>query len=266
MVLHILELDEKDLEEIRGEAAPVDQLVVTEKSGKIMIVKDFYSVIQNGAVSSEILALVRSRLLDGYSLIVLSDIDPNLWVKGDQFTEEASELWEGVISSLSTFMLPISGEGRNLHDRRYALRSRVYRRVWSRCSDDERMVLAGLCHEGIVNPRNELTLRSLYRRRLVYFENSHFEFGDLTWREYVEEKLSREDFRERARRYQNNVWISFRGPMILILLVLVMFIAYVAQDEMRLLFSLIASIGAGAGALSALGGRLKAMTTNVDGS
>ena len=125
------------------------------------------------------------------------------------------------------------------------------------------MVLAGLCHEGIVNPQNEFTLRSLYRRRLVNFQNSHFEFGDMDWREYVAENLTREDFRARARRYKNSVWISFRGPMILILLVLVMFIAYVAQDEMRLLFSLIASIGAGAGALSALGGRFRSMATNA---
>ncbi|MEP6390257.1 MAG: cache domain-containing protein [Halioglobus sp.] len=262
-ILGVLGLEARDFEVLAGSNTPENQVVATEKAAKLIIVRDFFSVTQDHAISSDALAMVRQRMREGYSLIVLSDIDPNHWAKSDQVTQEAFEQWEGIINSLSTFMLPIFGEGRSLSRRGYLLSPRVYKRVWRRCSEDEQMVLAGLCHEGIVNPLNESTLRSLYRRRLVSFQNSHFEFGDINWREYVAENLKREDFRERARRYKNSVWISFRGPMILILLVLVMFIAYVAQDEMRLLFSLIASIGAGAGALTALGGSLRSMANKM---
>ena len=45
--------------------------------------------------------------------------------------------------------------------------------------------------------------------------------------------------------------------MLLILLVLVLFIAYVAQDQMKLVFSLIGTVGGGAAALSTLGNRLR---------
>ena len=126
------------------------------------------------------------------------------------------------------------------------------------------MVLAGLCHEGVVNPRNENTLRGLFRRRLVNFRNSHFEFGDTGWSDYVSEKLDKTEFRKRARRYENSVWLAFRGPMILILLVLIAFIAYVAQDEMKVVFSLLGTVGAGAAALSGIGNRLKSLGTAAE--
>jgi len=264
ILLKTLGLQASDFQAIAGTDTSQAQVVATEQPAKIIVIRDFFSITQDHAVSCEALAVVRKRLREDYRLIMLSDIDPNHWAKSDQVTDEAFEQWEGIINSLATFMLPIEEEGRSLYSRRYVLSPRVYKRVWRRCSEDEQMVLAGLCHEGIVNPRNDSTLQSLYRRRLVNFQNSHFEFGDLNWREYVAENLNREDFRERARRYKNSVWISFRGPLVLILIVLVLFIAYVAQDEMRLLFSILGTVGAGAATLTALGSKLRSMTNQVE--
>jgi hypothetical protein len=47
--------------------------------------------------------------------------------------------------------------------------------------------------------------------------------------------------------------------MLLILLVLVLFIAYVAQDQMKIAFSMLGTVGAGAATLTALGNKLRSL-------
>jgi hypothetical protein len=209
--------------------------------------------------------LIRRLRSEGYSTVILSDIDLEHWIYHRMYAEDMPQeefhRWEGLINSLSTFMLPIwetlPDGSRQLDSKSWLLPRRNYRRTWQRCSEDEQMVLLGLHYEGVVNPRNEFTLRSLYRRRLVEFRNGHFEFGDPGWKAFVAGQMHRAGFHDVANRYKNNVWRAFRAPMLLILLVLVLFIAYVAQDQMKLVFSLIGTVGGGAAALSTLGNRLR---------
>jgi hypothetical protein len=232
---------------------------------KLLIVKAFYAVIKDRRASARVMELIRRKRKEGYCTVILSDIDLDHWIyhrmHAADMPQQEFHRWEGLITSLPTFMLPrwrtASNGSREMDKTSYQLSRRGYRRTWNHCSEDERMVLLGLHYEGVVNPRNEYTLRALYRRRLIEFRNGHFEYGDSGWYEFVGGQMHRSMFHSVAQRYKNDVWRAFRAPMLLLLLVLVLFIAYVAQDEMKIAFSLLGTVGGGAAALSTLGSRLR---------
>lgn len=57
--------------------------------------------------------------------------------------------------------------------------------------------------------------------------------------------------------YENKVWLSFRGPIMLGLLVILGFIAYTAQDEMRIAFSILTTVSGTLVAVGALSQRIR---------
>ena len=211
------------------------------------------------------MALLEEHRQPAFRLVILSCIDIEHWLYHRKFSEDTSEeekaQWECLLANLDSYVLPIPENTDDSADKDkfkpYLLPADSYRRNWDLCSEDEHMVLAGLRHEKVVNPRNRYTLSALLRRRLIEFRNGHFEYGDPEWSEYVDSRMDRSAFRGRAHRYKNKLWLAFRGPMLLVLLVLVIFIAVVAQDEMKIVFSFLGSIGAGAATLSTLHSRLK---------
>jgi hypothetical protein len=236
--------------------------VALVESEKLLIIKDFFVSIKDRTASAKLMDLIRRKRAEGFSTVILTDIDLDHWVyhrlHAEDMPEHEFHRWEALITSLPTFMLPLREDGEP-QTASYLLTKRSYRRTWQHCSEDERMVLLGLHYEGVVNPRNSFTLRSLFRRRLIEFRNGHFEFGDNEWYQFVGGQMHRAQFRSLAQGYKNNLWRAFRGPMLLILLVLVLFIAYVAQDQMKIAFSMLGTVGAGAATLTALGNKLRSL-------
>jgi hypothetical protein len=232
------------------------------ESENLLIIKDFFASIKDRTASAKLMDLIRRKRAEGFSTVILTDIDLDHWIyhrlHAEDMPEQEFHRWEAMITSLPTFMQPLWQDGRP-QTRSYQLPKRSYRRTWQHCSEDERMVLVGLHYESVVNPRNSYTLRSLFRRRLIEFRNGHFEFGDADWYQFVGGQMHRAEFRNIAQQYKNNLWRSFRGPMLLILLVLVLFIAYVAQDQMKIAFSMLGTVGAGAATLTALGNKLRSL-------
>jgi hypothetical protein len=236
--------------------------VALVESENLLIIKDFFASVKDRTASAKLMDLIRRKRQEGFSTVILTDIDLDHWVyhrlHAEDMPEQEFHRWEAMITSLPTFMLPLWHDGRP-QTASYQLPKRSYRRTWQHCSEDERMVLAGLRYESVVNPRNSYTLRSLYRRRLIEFRNGHFEFGDNDWYQFVGGQMHRAEFRNLAHRYKNNVWRAFRGPMLLILLVLVLFLAYVAQDQMKFAFTILGTVGAGAASLTTLGNKLRGL-------
>lgn len=232
------------------------------KAGRLVLIDDFRAVVASRADSARVLEQAEEACQEGGQFVIISDIDVAHWLwhfgGAEGITMEERHRWEALLSPLTSYRLPgVKLEGDNDERRYYRVSTSMCRNVWECSSEDEQMVMAGLCHEGIVNPRNTFTLKALLRRRLIEYRNGHFEYGDCDWRNYVDGRMHKSEFRERARRYKNSSWRSFRGPIMLALLVLVFFIAYVAQDEMQVAFSILTTVGGTLAALSAFSDRIR---------
>ena len=233
--------------------------------GKLAMVTDFHEVISDLTLSGRVLDYLEEVRRDGGKVVLLSDIDPRYWLKRRHIAKEMEHedryRWEAIIIESPTFRLPqLHGPCANPNSAPSTLR-----RTWRLCSEDEKMVLAGMHYQGILNYRNSSTAISLYRRRLVGFENFQLFYVDPEWEKFVKMRVSREEFHERASRYENKLWLSFRGPILLALLVTVIFIAYVAQDEMKIAFSLLGTVGGTLATVGVFSERIKAFRAYLGG-
>lgn len=230
-------------------------LTATDEEDTLLVVKDLRSVLESRVKSLRMLDMLEDLRASGSQrpegvepvrVILISDIDPFYWLKhngqGEDIPADELHRWEAQLRPLSIYAF-----NRDEDDRIDPSR---YRQLWEASSQDERMLMAGLHHEGIVNYRNRASTISLYRRGLLRFCDLHFYFGDEEWEGFVGQQVSRQTFRRTAARYENDLWVAVRGPLLVALLVAIFFIAYVAQDEMKMVFSLFGTI---AGALATVG-------------
>ena len=224
-------------------------------SSRFVLVRDFAALTGNRFQAERVASLVETTCSEGRSLLILSDIDPKYWLRwrhsADPFSDELFYRREKLIVDLKAYQLPLP-EGRDIP----VLKSN-YRRNWNRSSQDERLLLAGLHYEGVVNYKDLSSLISLYQRGLLDFRDFRFSFNDPHWRRFIAREVSHEEFRRMASRYENKLWLSFRGPILLALLVALGFVAYVAQDEMRIAFSLLATVGGTIATVGAFSAKLR---------
>ncbi len=237
---------------------PYDGGLESDKDENLFVVRDLRRVLLDRELSATVLdrlewARGREREdSEAFRLVVLSTIDPHYWLKhrhvGRDMSPEEFHRWEALLRPL-----PIHALGRG----QVSLNAARYREVWESSCEDERMLLVGLHYEGILNYRNRASTISLYRRGLVRFHNLQFFFDDKDWENFVAHQMSREEFKRAASRYENELWMAVRGPLLIALLVAVFFIAYVAQDEMRVVFSLLGTVGGAFATVSALSDRFR---------
>lgn len=89
-----------------------------------------------------------------------------------------------------------------------------YRRIWSSCSTNEKVLLHRLAQEGFVNWRMEGTLRSLIRRRIVVAAPS-FRLMNESFRRFVLRAERPEVFLQWERDVQASLWSRVRLPLVL---------------------------------------------------
>jgi hypothetical protein len=224
-------------------------------SDNYVLVHDFAAMIGNRLEASRVAGVVESACGEGKRLLVLGDIDPKYWMRwrhaDDNFPDELFYRWEALLVDLQSFCLkPPRGEN-------FPRKKSRYRRNWQFSSRDERLLLAGLHYEGVVNYMDLSGVISLYRRGLVGFKDFQFLFDDPRWERFISRQISRDEFKHLAARYENKLWLSFRGPILLALLVTLGFVAYVAQDEMRIAFSILATVGGTIATVGAFSERLR---------
>ncbi len=213
----------------------------------VLVLRDFASLLQHRQRSQATLSHIESFLdVEGNRrLFILSEVDPEYWLRHehlvDNMPDEERHRWEAVLRPLRTCTLQ-RGTGE--------VPPAAYRQAWELSSPDERVMLGGLHYERVLNYKNLGSCTSLYRRGLLRFRDFQLYFDDNPWEFFVSQQIREDQFKAQAGRYQNELWVSVRGPLLLALFVVVLFIAYVAQNEMRMIFSLVGTVG---GALATLG-------------
>jgi hypothetical protein len=244
-------MDAAEVQRAGGQPSP-GMVFVSEN---FVMVRDFAALIANRAEAERVVARVEAANKEGKKLLVISDIDPKYWLRwrhgSDPFPDGLFYRWEALLVDLPSFRLKIpAGE--------YVPRRKAdYRRNWEHSSNDERLLLAGLHYEDVVNYRDLSGLISLYQRGLITFGDFQFRFDDPRWREFVARQMPKDEFKKLASRHENKLWLSFRGPILLALLVVIGFVAYVAQDEMRIAFSILATVGTTLATVGALSNRIR---------
>ncbi len=134
---------------------------------------------------------------------------------------------------------------------------------------DEKLTLASLYYEGVANAGNSRAIRSLLARRLVQKDGLHLEFHDAIRDPdepgnicgVIEEMMPRKTFLDKASRYHNTLWRSFRAPFFLTIIVFTLVLAYLMKDQMPAILQTFAAVSA---IIAAAGGLLNRFSTSAD--
>ncbi len=232
-------------------------------SDDMIILKDFFSVIDNRSLAVQVVSFLEAQLSAGKRVIVLSDIDPKYWLRsqhvGDTLPAPLFHRWESLLMSLHSYCLFPPGRVCAAPD------PSCFRRIWERSSKDEKLLLAGLHYENVVNYRNLSAGISLYRRGVLTFRDFQYHFINAAFARFVERQLPRDEFRREAAGHENKVWLAFKGPIMLALLVMLGFIAYTAQDEMRIVFSVLTTVSGTLVAVGAFSERIRSFRSYLGG-
>jgi len=119
------------------------------------------------------------------------------------------------------------------------------------------MVLAGLVYDDSSNPKNKSTLTSLYRRSLIRTSNYGFKLSNPDIRSVVKAQCSLERYRKLRRTYGNQTWLTWKKPIILVVTLLMVFVLFVARDQLSGVFSIFATVLTGIATVGLIGERLR---------
>jgi hypothetical protein len=141
-----------------------------------------------------------------------------------QFTKGAPKTWLEKETAYNPFLVRLRDELHPDADRAHLMdeigerAETYYAGLWSRCRDDERLLLYQLARNGLANARNRRTLRRLIARGLVR-RDPNLELFSETFRLYVITAAQREDLVNRARAERGaSTWDSLRLPFFVIII------------------------------------------------
>lgn len=123
-----------------------------------------------------------------------------------------------------------------------------YRRIWSSCSTNEKVLLHRLAQEGFVNWRMEGTLRSLVRRRLVVATPS-FRLMNESFRRFVLRAERPEVFLKWERDVEASIWSRVRRPLFLFGIVVIAFFLATQREALNQSLGILAALTAGVPAI-----------------
>ncbi len=106
-----------------------------------------------------------------------------------------------------------------------------YRKMWSLCTKDERLMLIDLAKGNLVNPRNTEVLERLLRRGLVR-RAPHFELLNRSFGRFVEQAELPERLAEWQREASSSMWLTVRGPILAVLVLLGGFLLFTAREAL----------------------------------
>jgi hypothetical protein len=167
-------------------------------------------------------------------------------------SDELFREWRAFLSDFDTYLLSVHP----IHDRAQS-RQHLWK-AWEKCNLDERMALAGMFYEDRTNPKNHETLTSLYRRGLIQASNYGFRFcrPSMT-KDIVRSSYPIKEFLEDRRRYENSTWLTWKKPIIVVMTLLMVFILFVARDQISGIFSLFATVLTGLATIGLISERIR---------
>lgn len=131
----------------------------------------------------------------------------------------------------------------------------LYQNIWSYSSDDEKLALHHLANGALVNPRDRDTLHSLFTRGLIDAA-AVFEITTPSFRSFVQAAERPERWVEIEKAQDPGMWGSLRGPLTLVIVLALAFLAYVYKEQYSVMLALLGSIPALLPALERLFGLL----------
>lgn len=136
----------------------------------------------------------------------------------------------------------------------------VYRKLWTSCSNEERLMLVNVARGALVNPRNTDTLHRLLRRGLI--RRHGFELPCESFRHFVLSALPPEQLhRWQQAAERRSLWTALKIPLALILVVVGGFLFFTEREVFDATVAFAAALVAG---LSALLGLLSLVRDNGD--
>jgi hypothetical protein len=129
-------------------------------------------------------------------------------------------------------------------DRMLDLADAQYRRIWSSCSTDEKMLLFMLAYEGLINWQLKDTVRHLIRRRIVIV-GPNFRFMNESFRQFVLRAERPEVFRNWEDAVEASTWSKLRVPIFLSACALAAFFFITQKDIFTTTLGMLAGVTAG---------------------
>ncbi|HEY3697999.1 MAG TPA: hypothetical protein VGK97_01620 [Spongiibacteraceae bacterium] len=196
------------------------------------------------------------------SLVLTSLILPHLWFteKGqwreEEFSAREQTRWLAVLTRINVrTVTPLTIEqhigeiNRSRHALPRAAREAEYALWWQYSTAGERMALAALTHEGLINPYNRSVIRSLMARGLI-FRGSTLHFCDKGFKLFVKYKFPVTLLRRQANvELQHSSWGAARGPLLITLALLGYGVMVMGGGAFETILGLATSIGASIPAL-----------------
>jgi hypothetical protein len=107
-----------------------------------------------------------------------------------------------------------------------------YRRLWSLCNIDERLMLYQLATGNFSNPNNRGVIRSLYSRGYIV-RKPFFKIPDECFKRFVLSAESVKTFHQWEKEASHSLWANIKAPLFVILVLLAGLFIYISTDALE---------------------------------
>lgn len=181
--------------------------------------------------------------------------DPSLWAEQPPNALERAR-WLKLLVNVDIRSVESLNYEHDLEERtraRHALprasREAEYELWWEYSTPAERIAMASLAHEGLINPLNQVVIRSLLARGLI-FRLRKLRFRDHSFRQFVRNRLPATELHRHADlALQSSSWGAARGPLLITLAALGYAVMAMGGGTVETVLALVTSIGASIPAL-----------------
>jgi hypothetical protein len=140
-----------------------------------------------------------------------------------------------------------------------------YRVLWSTCTQDERLVLYQLAQDGWANPKNELAIQHLQRRRLVTLAPG-LRIMNESFRQFVRSSQYHEEIVSWEREGEQSVWRYLKLSLGILAVAAAAWLLYSQQQFFNAVLGYIGAIGAATGVVFKLLSDLRGKPSSANAS
>jgi hypothetical protein len=248
---------------------PSQWVLKQSSSSKLVIAGLRCQRMDDEVLSPGLLTLFKELAEQGTSIIFLCDMDIRYTLmeahKTNRGVNSGPKLlssntcitWTSFISNYKTFYLsyyPLAHAN---------FVSELLWHAWGKSSKDEQMALAGLFYEDRANPKNKHTLNSLYRRGLILASNYGFRLSRPEMANVIKDNFPLERYKEERKSYENATWLTWKKPIVVVLVLLMAFVLFVARDQISGVFSIFATVLTGLATIGLISDRIREFSSTL---
>jgi hypothetical protein len=126
-----------------------------------------------------------------------------------------------------------------------------YRKLWSNCTQQERLVLFQLAQDGWANPKNDCAIQQLQRRRIIR-RTLGFHIMNESFRRFVRTAQTPDDVAKWEADEEHSAWSAMKLGLATAAMMLGAWLLYAQQDVFQLGIGYLAALGTASGAILGL--------------